>query len=222
VDEFDYTFDALTDIVESLLQQLGLTRYAIYVQDYGAPVGWRLMMRNPEAIIAVISQNGDAYVEGFVPSFWDPPWTYSADPTPENEQPIRRALTLEAFRWQYTHGEPDPTLVAPDAWHHDYEALQRPGNLDVQLLLLRRYTTNVELYPAVHESLRAPGVPVLAVWGRNDEIFAPAGAEAFRHDVPEVRIELLEGGHFLLEAHVDEVAFLIRDFLSTALTKETN
>jgi pimeloyl-ACP methyl ester carboxylesterase len=216
-DEFAYSFDALADCVEALLDQLGLARYAIYVQDYGAPVGWRLALRNREAITAVITQNGNAYVEGFVPSFWEPLWAYAADPNPETELPIRDGLSLESIRWQYTHGEPDPSLVSPDTWHHDFAVLQRPGNLDAQLTLLRLYRTNVALYPAVQEWLRTAAVPVLAVWGRNDEIFSPAGAEVFRVDAPDVRIELLDGGHFLLEAHVDEVAALVRDFLRTAL-----
>jgi pimeloyl-ACP methyl ester carboxylesterase len=221
VDEFDYTFDTLTYSVESLLRGLNIVRYAMYVQDYGAPVGWRLALRNPGGISAVISQNGNAYVDGFVPSFWEPLWTYAADPNPETEQPIRAGLTLEAIRQQYLHGEPDPDLVSPDTWYHDHAVLQRPGDLDAQLTLLRLYGTNVVLYPAVHEWLRATGVPVLAVWGRNDRIFSPAGAEAFRADVPDVRIELLDGGHFLLEAHVEEVAAIVLDFLGSAVNRNT-
>jgi pimeloyl-ACP methyl ester carboxylesterase len=216
-DEFGYTFDSLTDSVEALLDQLGVTRYAVYVQDYGAPIGWRLILRNPDAVTAVITQNGNAYVEGLVPSFWDPVWAYAADPTAQTEEPLRDGLTLEAIRWQYTNGEPEPALVSPDAWHHDYDALQRPGNLEVQLTLLRQYPSNLAIYPAVHEWLRVSAVPVLAVWGRNDAIFSSAGAEAFRTDAPGARIELLDGGHFLLEAHAGEVAALMRDFLAGAL-----
>jgi pimeloyl-ACP methyl ester carboxylesterase len=217
-DEFDYTFDSLTDIVEALLGQLGVTRYAVYVQDYGAPIGWRLILRDPHAVTAVITQNGNAYVEGFVPSFWDPVWAYAADPTAQTEQPIRDGLTLDAIRWQYTNGEPESALVSPDAWHHDYEALQRPGNLEVQLMLLRQYRSNLAIYPAIHDWLRVSAVPVLAVWGRNDAIFSAAGAEAFRTDAPDARIELLDGGHFLLEAHAGQVALLMRDFLADVLT----
>jgi pimeloyl-ACP methyl ester carboxylesterase len=217
VEDFDYTFDALADGVEALLTQLGLDRYAIYVQDYGAPVGWRLALRRPQAITAVITQNGNAYDAGFVASFWEPLWAYSADPNPRTEQPVRDGLTLDAIRWQYTHGEPDPALVSPDTWHHDFAVLQRPGDLDVQLTLLRRYRDNLALYPAVHEWLRTSAVPVLAVWGRNDEIFAPAGAEAFHADAVDVQVELLDGGHFLLEAHADEVAVLVRGFLERVL-----
>jgi pimeloyl-ACP methyl ester carboxylesterase len=188
------------------------------VQDYGAPVGWRLALRRPTAITAVISQNGNAYVEGFVPQFWAPLWAYAADPTPETERPLRTALSLEAFRWQYTHGEPHPSLVSPDTWHHDYDGMmRRPGNVEVQLKLFREYPTNVDLYPAVHAWLRESGVPVLAVWGRFDEIFAPAGAEAFRTDAPHAVVELLDGGHFLLETHAEQVAASMRTFLRDVL-----
>lgn len=213
VEMFDYTFEALADSVEALLDQLGIDQYSIYVQDYGAPVGWRLALRHPAAITAVITQSGNAYVDGFVPSFWEPLWAYAADPTPETERPIRAGLTVDSIRWQYTHGEPDPTLVSPDTWLHDHAVLQRPGALDIQLTLLRLYRGNVALYPAVHEWLRSSRIPVLAVWGRNDPIFGPAGAEAFLADVPHAQIELLDGGHFLLEAHVEQVAALIREFL---------
>jgi pimeloyl-ACP methyl ester carboxylesterase len=215
VEDYDYTFEALTDAVDGLLRHLEVRQYAIFVQDYGAPVGWRLALRRPAAVTAVISQNGNAYDAGFVPSFWEPLWTYAADPSSDTERPLRAALTLEAFRWQYTHGEPDPSLVSPDAWHHDYDSMmQRPGNVEVQLKLFREYPGNVALYPAVHAWLRTSRVPVLAVWGRNDEIFAAAGAEAFRADSPRARVELLDGGHFLLESHVDEVATSVRAFLA--------
>lgn len=213
VDEFDYTFDALTDSVEALLAQLGVSRYAIYVQDYGAPVGWRLALRNPAAITAVITQNGNAYIDGFIPSSWEPLWAYAANPSPDTEQPIRDGLTLDAIRRQYTHGEPDPSLISPDTWHHDFAIVQQPDRLEIQLTLLRRYRTNITLYPAVHEWLRTSAVPVLAVWGRNDEIFAPVGAEAFRADAANAQVELLDGGHFLLEAHVDDVTALVHAFL---------
>jgi pimeloyl-ACP methyl ester carboxylesterase len=222
VEDFDYTFDTLTDAVDALLHQMEITRFAIYVQDYGAPIGWRLALRHPTAVTAVITQNGNAYTAGFVPAFWDPLWAYAADPNLSTEQPLRAALTLEAFRWQYTHGEPDPSLVSPDAWHHDYDAMsQRPGNVEVQLKLFREYPANVDLYPAVHAWLRESGVPVLAVWGKNDQIFGAAGAEAFRADCPHARVELLDGGHFLLEAHLDHVAGLITELLDDLGPLET-
>ena len=211
--EFDYTFDALTDFTAGLLAQLGVTRYGVYVQDYGAPIGWRLALRDPAAITAIISQNGNGYQAGFVESFWKTVWDYQQEQTPETEQGIRFALTLEATRWQYLTGVPDETLVDPDAWEHDYALLSRPGNDLVQLALFRDYATNLPLYPRLHEYLRTSRVPVLAVWGRGDEIFGPAGAQAFAEDAADAEVHLLDGGHFLLESAGDEVAALIRDFL---------
>jgi pimeloyl-ACP methyl ester carboxylesterase/catechol 2,3-dioxygenase-like lactoylglutathione lyase family enzyme len=213
-DEFDYTFDALTDLVAGLLDQLGISRYAIYAQDYGAPVGWRLALRDPEAITAIITQNGNGYDAGFVDSFWKTVWDYHRQQTPETEQAIRFALTLEATRWQYLTGVTDESLVSPDAWQHDYALLSRPGNDEIQLALFRDYATNPQLYPRLHEYLRSSRVPVLAVWGRGDEIFGPDGAQAFAADADHAEIHLLDGGHFLLESANDEVAALIRDFLA--------
>jgi pimeloyl-ACP methyl ester carboxylesterase len=218
VDEFDYTFDALTDLTAALLRGLGIERYAIYVQDYGAPIGWRLALRQPSAITAIISQSGNAYEAGFVESFWKVVQAYQHEQTPDTEAPIRQFLTLDATRWQYVTGVPDETLVNPEAWHHDYALISRPGNDLVQLKLLRDYATNVPLYPRVHEYFRASAVPLLAVWGRGDEIFGPAGAEAFAEDLPDAEIHLLDGGHFLLESALDEVTTLIRHFLETRVS----
>ena len=212
-EEFDYTFDALTDLTASLLDQLGVRRYAIYVQDYGAPIGWRLALRDPAAITAIISQSGNGYDAGFVDSFWKTVWAYQREQTPETEQAIRFALTLEATRWQYLTGVPDESLVSPDTWQHDYALLTRPGNDQIQLALFRDYATNPPLYPRLHEYLRTSHVPVLAVWGRGDEIFGPDGARAFAADADNAEIHLLDGGHFLLESAGDQVATLIRDFL---------
>lgn len=213
VAEFDYTFDALTDLTVGLLAHLGVSNYAIYVQDYGAPVGWRLAARQPTAITAVISQNGNGYDAGFVDSFWKTVLDYQHEQTPETEAAIRGALTLDVTRWQYVTGVPDESLVSPDAWHHDYALISRPGNDEIQLALFRDYATNRPLYPALHEYLRTSEVPVLAVWGKGDEIFGPAGARAFADDSPKAEIHLLDGGHFLLESAGDEVAGIIRDFL---------
>ena len=213
VEEFDYTFDALTDLTAGLLRGIGVHRYAIYVQDYGAPIGWRLALRDPSAISAVISQNGNAYDAGFVESFWKVVEAYQSEQTPDTEAPVRNFLTLDATRWQYLTGVPDETLVDPEAWHHDYALLSRPGNDLVQLKLFRDYATNAPMYPRVHEYFRASQVPLLAVWGRGDEIFGPAGAEAFADDLPDAAIHLLDGGHFLLESAHDEVATLMRQFL---------
>jgi pimeloyl-ACP methyl ester carboxylesterase len=214
VEEFDYTFDALTELTAGLLRSLGVDRYAIYVQDYGAPIGWRLALQNPAAITAIVSQNGNAYDAGFVESFWKVVQAYQNEPTPENEAPVRQFLTLDATRWQYVTGVPDETLVSPESWHHDYALLSRPGNDLVQLKLFRDYATNAPMYPRVQEYFRASKVPLLAVWGRGDEIFGPAGAEAFAADLPDAQIHLLDGGHFLLESAFDEAAQLIRDFLA--------
>ncbi len=214
VEEFDYTFDALTDLTAGLLNTLGVGRYAIYVQDYGAPIGWRLALRDPAAITAIVSQSGNGYDAGFVESFWKVVWAYQAEQTPDNEAAVRQFLTLDATRWQYVTGVPDETLVNPESWYHDYALISRPGNDMVQLKLFRDYATNAPLYPSLHEYFRATRVPVLAVWGRGDEIFGPAGAEAFADDLPEAEIHLLDGGHFLLESALDEVAGLIRNFLA--------
>ncbi|BCY09548.1 alpha/beta fold hydrolase [Actinoplanes sp. L3-i22] len=212
-DEFGYTFDALTELTAGLLDQLGVVSYAIYVQDYGAPIGWRLALANPGAITAIITQNGNGYDAGFVPGFWATVWAYHRERTPETEAGVRGALTREAIRWQYLTGVPDETLVSPDTWEHDFALVSRPGNDLVQLALFGDYATNPPLYPALHEYLRTHRPPVLAVWGEGDEIFGPDGARAFAGDVPDAEIHLLAGGHFLLESAGDQVADLINDFL---------
>ncbi len=160
----------------------------------------------------VISQNGNAYEEGFVADFWAPIWAYGRNPSPENEAALRPAMERQAVEWQYLHGLPDPTLVDPDAWEHDLALLGRPGNDLAQLALFGDYHTNRALYPEFQEWLRTSGVPVLAIWGANDEIFGPAGAEAFRNDAPHARIELFDGGHFLLESHLDDAVGVIREW----------
>ena len=217
VSEFDYSFDRLTDITAGFLSQLGVDRYALYVQDYGAPVGWRLALRNPQQVTAIITQNGNAYQEGFVDSFWAPLWRYAKDRTPENAAPLLDALSLEKIHWQYTHGVPDASVVSPDTWLHDHALVNRPGNPEVQLALFADYPTNVTLYPAVHEYFRSSQVPLLAVWGRNDEIFGEAGARAFTRDLPAAEVHLLDGGHFLLESRLDQATELIEDFLGRTL-----
>jgi len=219
VEEFNYTFDALTDLTAGLLAELGIGRYAVYVQDYGAPIGWRLALRNPGVITAIVTQNGNGYDAGFVTSFWKTIWDYQRTQTPDTETAIRRALTLEATRWQYLTGVADETLVSPDTWQHDYALLSRPGNDQIQLALFRDYSTNSPLYPRLHHYLRTSQVPVLAVWGRGDEIFGPAGARAFAADAVDAEIHLLDGGHFLLESAGDRVATLIRDFLNRRLDR---
>jgi pimeloyl-ACP methyl ester carboxylesterase len=216
-DEFGYTFDALADLTRALLGQLGVTRYAMYVQDYGAPVGWRLALAAPDAVTAVITQNGNGYEAGFAEEFWKPVREYWQEQTTPTEAAVRQALTLEAIRWQYLHGVADESLVSPDTWHHDYALVSRPGNDLVQLRLFADYASNLPLYPKLHAWLRESRVPVLAIWGRNDEIFLPAGALAFADDAPGAEICLLDGGHFLLESHLDAAAGTIRGFLDTTL-----
>lgn len=214
VDEFDYTFDALADHVADLLTQLGVSRYAIYVQDYGAPVGWRLALRDPEAITAVITQNGNGYDAGFVADGWQPAWDYQREQTPETESALRQILTFETTKMQYVAGVPDESVVSPDTWHHDYALLSRPGNDKIQLKLFLDYATNPKLYPALHDYLRASGVPLLAVWGDKDPFFGPDGARAFAEDAVDAEIHLRDGGHFLLESDFTAVTDLIRDFLA--------
>jgi pimeloyl-ACP methyl ester carboxylesterase len=217
VQQFDYTFDALTALTQGLLRALNVDRYAMYVQDYGAPIGWRLALNDPGAITAIISQSGNAYDAGFVESFWKVVTAYQTEQTAETEGAVRQFLTLDATRWQYVTGVPDETLVNPESWYHDYALISRPGNDEVQLKMLRDYASNSPLYPRVHAYFRASKVPLLAVWGRGDEIFGPGGAQAFAEDLPDAEIHLLEGGHFLLESALDEVTGLIRSFLAKVL-----
>ncbi|PTA47684.1 alpha/beta fold hydrolase [Micromonospora sp. RP3T] len=215
VREFTYTFDALTDLTAKLLTQLKVERYAIYVQDYGAPIGWRLALRNPSAITGIVTQNGNGYEAGFVPSFWDGVWEFHRDRNEKTEAAMSRAMSLEAIRWQYVHGVADPTLVDPSVWWHDVALVSRPGNDAVQLDLFYDYATNPPLYPRLHEYFRTHRPPLLAVWGAGDEIFGPAGARAFAEDLPDAKIHLVPGGgHFLLETNLDEVSRLVREFLA--------
>lgn len=217
-DDFTYTFDALADLTAALLEQLGVHRFALYVQDYGAPVGWRLALGDPRAVTAVVTQNGNAYEAGF----HDSPWTrraqaYGQDPSPATEAAVRQAFTLADIRWQYLTGAPDESLVSPDTWHHDHALVSRPGNDRVQLALFRDYGTNVVLYPALQQHLRTSGVPLLAVWGEGDQIFGPDGARAFAADAHDAEVHLLPGGHFLLETAGAQVADLVADFLDRRL-----
>ncbi|MFJ3403844.1 alpha/beta fold hydrolase [Promicromonospora sp. NPDC090134] len=217
VSEFTYTFDTLADLTARLLDQLGIHSYAVYVQDYGAPIGWRLAIRDPSAITAVISQNGNAYVEGLQTEFISTAQAYWYEQTPENEAGARQALTLDLTRWQYLTGVADETLVDPTTWTYDFALLSRPGNDLVQLALFQDYGTNPRLYPEVQRWFRESQVPLLAVWGRDDPIFGPDGARAFTTDLPAAHVHLLDGGHFLLESALDETVPLIRSFLSTSL-----
>src|SRR6201996_5441714 len=212
-DQFSYTFDALAELTTGLLDQLGVSRYAIYVQDYGAPVGWRLALTRPDAVTAVITQNGNGYEAGLVEEFWKPMRAFWQDRNPRTEAGMRQALTLEPIRRQYLLGEPDESLISPDTWLHDLAQVSRPGNAEVQLDLFADYASNLPLYPKLHAWLRERPVPVLAVWGRHDEIFGPAGALAFGDDAPHAQIHLLAGVIFVRESHLDAIVALIRPFL---------
>ncbi len=216
--EFAYTFDALTAITEGLLDELGVERFAMYVQDYGAPIGWRLALHRPEAVTAIVTQNGNAYAEGFVPEFWSAVWDYGHDPSAETEPGVRGALTIEAIRWQYLTGVAEPDRVDPETWLFDHADVSRPGQAEIQLALFRDYLTNPPLYPAVQQYFRTSQVPLLAIWGAGDEIFGPDGARAFARDLPDAEIRLLAGGHFLLESALDTTASYIRGFLGRSLS----
>jgi pimeloyl-ACP methyl ester carboxylesterase len=215
VGEFDYTFDALADTVDGLLDHLGLQRYSLYVQDYGAPVGWRLALRHPDRVTSIVTQNGNAYVEGFVGDAMEPLFAYGRDRSEANAKVLRDLISIDGLKWQYTHGVSDPTVVDPDVWVNAHAAVaSSEAAIQIQLALFADYHTNVDLYPRVHEYFRSSQVPVLAVWGRNDEIFGPAGALAFARDLPKADVNLLDGGHFLLESRLDAVVALIRPFLA--------
>jgi pimeloyl-ACP methyl ester carboxylesterase len=216
VEAYDYTFDAIAEVTNALLRELGISRYAMYVQDYGAPVGWRLALADPRAISAIISQSGNAYEAGFVKDFWEPVRAYWKDQNAATECGLRQALTMASIKWQYLHGVPDESLVSPDTWHHDFDLVSRPGNDLVQLRLLADYASNLPLYPKVHAYLRESRVPLLVVWGGDDQIFGPDGALSFVDDSPDAEIHLVEGGHFLLESQLETVACYIRGFLGRA------
>jgi len=210
--QFKYTFDHLTDVIDRFTTVVGLTRYAIYVFDYGAPIGFRLATRHPERITAIVSQNGNAYEEGLSQG-WNPIQRYWKDPTPENRAALRDFLKPEATKWQYLHGVPDASLVAPESYTLDSALLARPGNDEIQLDLFLDYASNVALYPTFQEYFRAQRPPILAVWGKNDPFFLSSGAEAFKRDNPQAEVQFFDTGHFALETQCDDIAAAIRNFL---------
>ena len=209
---FRYTFDHLTNVIDRFTTVAGLTRYAIYVFDYGAPVGFRLAMRHPERITAIISQNGNAYEEGLSEG-WNPIQRYWKEPTASNRAALRNFLTPEATKWQYIHGVQDESLVAPESYTLDSALLARPGNDEIQLDLFLDYASNVALYPTFQEYFRTHQPPLLAVWGKNDPFFLPSGAEAFKRDIPGAVVRFFDTGHFALETLAAEIAAAIRGFL---------
>ncbi|WP_067541620.1 alpha/beta fold hydrolase [Nocardia crassostreae] len=214
VDEFDYTFDRLTEITAELLDTLGLDRFALYIQDYGAPIGLRIAARNPERVTAIITQSGNAYMEGFTP-FWELLFAHAEDHV-THEPAARKLLELDATTWQYTHGVPADRLplVSPDTWTLDQAYLDRPGNKEIQLKLFRDYKYNLDHYPVFQKYFAEHRPPVLITWGEHDEIFGADGARAYLRDLPDAELHLLDAGHFALETHGTEIAALIRDFLS--------
>jgi pimeloyl-ACP methyl ester carboxylesterase len=207
-----YTFDGLADTIERFTEILGLTRYALYVFDYGAPTGFRLAVRHPDRITAIISQNGNAYEEGLSDG-WNPIRAYWQDASSANRETLRAFLKPETTAWQYTHGVPDATRVAPDGYSLDNFYLSRPGADEVQLDLFGDYKSNVALYPAFQNYFRTHKPPLLAAWGKNDPFFLPAGAEAFRRDIPDAVVRFFDTGHFALETHAAEIAAAVRDFI---------
>jgi len=211
--QFRYTFDHLADVIERFTTVAGLIRYAIYVFDYGAPVGFRLATRHPERITAIVSQNGNAYQEGLSEG-WNPIQRYWKEPTPKNRAALRNFLTPETTRWQYTHGVQDESLVAPESYTLDSALLDRPGIDEIQLDLFLDYASNVALYSKFQDYFRTHRPPLLAVWGKNDPFFLPAGAEAFKRDIPAAVVRFLDTGHFALETHTAEIAAAIRGLLA--------
>jgi pimeloyl-ACP methyl ester carboxylesterase len=211
--KYTYTFDALAHTIEAFTDALGLSRYALYLFDYGAPTGLRLAMAHPERVTAIVSQNGNAYEDGLGDA-WGPIRTYWSAPTAENREVLRQnIMTLEATRWQYTHGVANPQSVAPESYTLDTALFQRPGNIEIQLDLFLDYASNVKLYPKFQEYFRKSKPPLLAIWGKNDPFFIPAGAEAFRKDLPNAQVHFLDTGHFAIETHVEEIAAAMREFL---------
>jgi pimeloyl-ACP methyl ester carboxylesterase len=216
--EFKYTFENLARVVGAFASQIGLQRYALYVFDYGAPVGFRLALAHPERVTALISQNGNAYEEGLSQG-WNPIQQYWREPTPEHRGALRDFLKPETTKWQYTHGVADPSLVAPESYTLDAALLARPGNDEIQLDLLLDYASNVALYPKFQAYFREQRPPLLAAWGKNDPFFLPAGAEAFKRDQPKAEVHFYDTGHFALETHAAEIAAEIRKFLTAHLPK---
>jgi pimeloyl-ACP methyl ester carboxylesterase len=210
---YEYSFDALAKTTMAFTDALKLERYALYVFDYGAPVGFRLAMERPERVTGIVSQNGNAYEEGLGPA-WAAVRRYWSEPTSENREAIRSVLNLEGLRREYSVGMADPKLIAPEGYTLDAALMARPGNVDIQLDLFLDYANNVKLYPAFHEYFRKWKPPLHAIWGKHDLYFIPPGAEAFRRDNPNATVELVDSGHFALETHLEEIALAMRKFLA--------
>jgi pimeloyl-ACP methyl ester carboxylesterase len=216
-DKFTYTFDSLAEVIEKFTETIGLKRYALYMQDYGAPVGYRLAVKHPDRVTAIVVQNGNAYDEGLDNDFWKPIKAYWKAPTQTNRDALRGLLTYEATRWQYTHGARDQAAISPDGPVHDQYLLDRKGNDEIQLDLFLSYGSNPPLYPQWQEYLRRHSPPTLIVWGKNDEIFPAAGAHPYKRDVKNLEFHLLDTGHFALEEDGPTIARLMRTFLAKQL-----
>jgi len=211
--QYRYTFDNLGVTINAFVEALNLKRYAIYVFDYGAPTGFRLAVAHPERVTAIISQNGNGYVDGLGDA-WDPIKKYWKEPTPANREALRGFIGLDGTKWQYVHGVTNPVQVEPEAYWLDTVLLQRPGNAEIQLDLFLDYASNVKLYPTFQEYFRKSQPPLLAAWGKNDPFFIPPGAEAFRKDIPSAKVVFYDTGHFALETHVEEISEEIHSFLN--------
>ncbi|PTQ13026.1 alpha/beta hydrolase [Sphingomonas oleivorans] len=215
-ESFTYSFAMFADMVDALLQQLGIAAYALYVMDYGAPTGFRLALKHPERVTALIVQNGNAYEEGLSP-FWDQLKAYWADGSEEKREALRPLMSLDVTKFQYLDGVKDPSRIDPANWLHDQHFLDRPGNVEIQLDLFYDYRNNVALYPSFQRFFRDYKPPMLITWGANDSIFPAEGAKAFLRDNPEAELHLLDSGHFAFEDKADEIVPLIRDFLARTL-----
>lgn len=221
VRKFAYTFDHLADIIARFTQVLGLTRYGVYMQDFGGPVGFRLASRDPDKVSFLVAQNANAYAEGLPDSFWTPARTLWRDPSRANYDKIREgAMSDAALEWNYTHGVTDPSRIAPDSWILQRALLKRPGNKDAMLALLYDYRTNLGRYDEWQRYFRERQPPLLVAWGKNDEIFPAPGARAYLRDLPQAELHLLDTGHFALEDHAEEIAQLIRDFFVHKVAKD--
>jgi pimeloyl-ACP methyl ester carboxylesterase len=219
--QFDYTFDNLADVINRFVETIDLKRFALYVFDYGAPVGYRLAVAHPDRISAIISQNGNAYEEGLSDG-WNPIRAYWKDSCQSNRDALRAFLAPDSTVWQYTHGVPDATAVSPDGYTLDNYYLGRTGAAELQLDLFGDYQSNVALYPRFQQYFRTHRPPLLAIWGRHDPFFLPAGAEAYRRDLPDADVRFLDTGHFALETHVDEIAAAMRGFLGKVLKESAS
>ncbi|KAH8169114.1 alpha/beta hydrolase fold domain-containing protein [Sarocladium implicatum] len=211
---YNYTFENLCTTFTAFVDALKLNKFAIYIFDYGAPTGLRFALKRPESVAAIVTQNGNAYVEGFGEEFWAPLQKYWASASKEDREALRAATTMDATKWQYTHNTPNPDTIPPESYHLDQALLERPGNRDIQLDLFYSYGSNVTLYPDFQEYFRKSGVPILAVWGKQDSIFVAPGAEAYERDAKTFELHWLEAGHFALERNEEEMAVRMDEFFT--------